>query len=127
MPIQFENSSEAFLSVLTVVVRADNVGSIAERDFLFEKVKGLPSFGDLSLPEFSKLLGQVTDKVYSALTQADGAITPAALDELLAAAKSQLSPELRQAALKAAAQLSESDETNAAEAALLSRIRRAFS
>lgn len=127
MPLKFENSSEAFLSVLSVVVGADQVGSIAERDFLFEKVKNLPSFSGLSLPEFSKLLGQVTDKVYSALPQVDGAITPAGLDELLAAAKSQLSPELQQAALKAAAQLSESDETDAAEAALLSRIRRAFS
>jgi len=126
MPIKFENSSEAFLSVLTVVVGADNVGSIAERDFLFEKVKSLPSFGTLSLPDFSKLLGQVTDKVYSTLPQVDGALTSAGIDELLAAAKSVLSPELQQAALKAAAQLSESDETDAAEAALLSQIRRAF-
>lgn len=126
MPIQFENSGEAFLSVLAVVVGADQVGSIAERDFLFEKIKSLPSFGNLSLPEFSKLLGRVTDNVYSALPQADGELTPAGLDELLAAAKTHLSPELQQTALKAAAQLCESDETNAAEAALLSRIRRAF-
>ena len=126
MPLQFETSNEAFLSVLAVVVGADQVGSVAERDFLFDTVKTLPSFKDLSLPEFSKLLGQVTDRVYSALPQADGAITSAGLDELLAAAKSQLSPELQQTALKAAVQLCESDETDAAEAALLSRIRRAF-
>jgi hypothetical protein len=126
MPLKFENSSEAFLSVLTVVVGADQVGSIAERDFLFEKVKSLPSFGSLSLPEFSKLLGQVTDKVYSGVPQVDGALTSAGIDELLAAAKSVLSPELQQAALKAAVQLCESDETDAAEAALLSQIRRAF-
>ncbi len=126
MALKFENSNEAFLSVLAVVIGADQVGSVAERDFLFDKVKSLPSFGKLSLPEFSKLLGQVTDKVYSALPQADGAISPAGLDELLAAAKSELSPELQQAALKAATQLCESDETNADEAALLSRIRRAF-
>jgi len=126
MPLQFETSNEAFLSVLAVVVGADQVGSVSERDFLFEKVKSLPSFSNLSLAEFSKLLGQVTDRVYSALPQADGAITSAGLDELLAAAKTQLSPELQQTALKAAAQLCESDETDAAEAALLSRIRRAF-
>jgi hypothetical protein len=126
MAIKFENSSESFLAVLALVVGADNVGSIAERDFLFEKVKSLPSFGNLSLADFSKLLGQVTDKVYSTLPQVDGALTSAGVDELLAAAKSSLSPELQQAALKAAVQLSESDETNAAEAALLSQIRRAF-
>lgn len=126
MPVKFENSSEAFLSVLAVVVGADQVGSIAERNFLFEKVKSLPSYESLSLPEFSKLLGEVTEKVYSEVPQVDGALTSAGVDELLAAAKSVLSPELRQAALKAATQLCESDETNAGEAALLSQIRRAF-
>ena len=126
MAIEFANSGEAFLSVLAVVVGADDVGSIAERNFLFEKVKSLPSFGALSLPEFSKLLGTVTDKVYSALPKADGAITPAGIDELLAAAKSHLSPELRQETLKAVVQLCESDETSGAEAALVSRIRSAF-
>jgi hypothetical protein len=93
---------------------------------LFEKVKSLPSFATLSLPEFSKLLGQVTDRVYAALPQGEGALPTARIDELLAAAKSHLSPEMQQAALKAATQLCESDETNADEAALLSQIRRAF-
>jgi hypothetical protein len=126
MPLKFETSNEAFLSVLAVVVGADQVGSIAERDYLFEKVSGLPSFAPLSASEFGKLLGKVTEAVYSSLPQSDGTITPAGIDDLLAAAKSQLSPEMRQAALKAATQLCESDETDATEAALLSRIRRAL-
>ena len=126
MPLKFETSNEAFLAVLAVVVGADQVGSIAERNYLFEKVKSLPSFADSSAPEFGTLLGRVTETVYSALPQVDGTITPAGIDDLLVAAKSQLSPEMRQAALKAAAQLCESDETDATEAALLSRIRRAF-
>jgi len=126
MPLKFENSNEAFLSVLTVVVGADSVGSIAERDHLFQTVKGLPGNSNLTNPEINKLLGQVADKVYSALPQADGAITSAGVDELLAAAKSELTPELRKAVLKAAAELCESDETDATEAALLSQIRRAF-
>jgi hypothetical protein len=126
MSLKFENSNEAFLSVLAVVIGADAVGSVAERDFLFDKVKGLPGFAQLTVQEFSKLLGRVTDKVYTALPQADGTLTSAGIDELLAAAKTELSPELQRAALKAAAQLCESDETNAAEAALLSQIRSAF-
>lgn len=126
MPLQFETSNEAFLSVLAVVVGADQVGSVAERDFLFEKVRSLPNFGNSTLPEFRELLGQVTDKVYSALPQAEGAITSAGLDELLAAAKSKLSPELQKTLVRTAAQLCETDETNATEASLLSRIRRAF-
>src|SRR5262245_31393841 len=126
MPIKFENSNEAFLSVLSVVAGADSVGSIAERDYLFQTVKGLPGNSNLSNPEINKLLGQVTEKVYSALPQTDGAITSAGMEELFAAAKSQLTPDLRQAVLKAAARLSETDETGAAEAALLSHLRSAF-
>jgi hypothetical protein len=126
MPIKFETSSEAFLAVLSVVAGADSVGSMAERDYLFETVKGLPGNSSLGKRECSELLGQVTEKVYSALPQADGAITSAGMEELLATAKSALSPELRTAVLKAAAQLCEADETNAAEASLLGQLRRAF-
>ena len=126
MPIKFETSSEAFLAVLSVVAGADSVGSMAERDYLFETVKGLPGNSSLGKRECSELLGQVTEKVYSALPQADGAITSAGMEELLATAKTALSPELQKAVLKAAAQLCESDETNAAEASLLGQLRRAF-
>jgi hypothetical protein len=126
MPIKFENSNEAFLSVLSVVAGADSVGSMAERDYLFQTVKGLPGNSNLSNPEINELLGQVTDKVYSALPQTDGAITSAGMEELFAAAKSQLTPELRQAVLKAAVRLSETDETGAGEAALVSQLRSAF-
>jgi len=127
MSIKFENSNEAFLSVLSVVVGADSVGSIAERDYLFQTVKGLPGNSNLSNPEINELLGRVTDKLYSALPQTDGAITSAGIEELFAAAKSQLTPEQRQAVLKSAARLSETDETGAAEASLLSQLRSAFS
>ena len=127
MSIKFENSNEAFLSVLSVVVGADSVGSIAERDYLFQTVKGLPGNSNLSNPEINELLGRVTDKLYSALPQTDGAITSAGIEELFAAAKSQLTPEQRQAVLKSAARLSETDETGAAEASPLSQLRSAFS
>jgi hypothetical protein len=126
MPIKFENSNEAFLSILSVVAGADSVGSIAERDYLFQTVKGLPGNGNLTNPEINQLLGQVTDKLHSALPQTDGAITSAGMEELFAAAKGQLTPELRQVVLKAAARLSETDETGADEAALLSQLRSAF-
>ena len=126
MPIKFETSNEAFLSVLSVVAGADSVGSIAERNYLFQTVKGLPGNSNLSNPEINELLGRVTDKVYAALPQIDGEITSAGMEELFAAAKSQLTPELRQAVLHAAARLSETDETGAAEAALISQLRSAF-
>ena len=80
MSLKFEKNTEAFLAVLTVVIGADNAGSLEERDFLFKKVKGISIFGNPSTQDFNKLLGKVTDTVYSTLPQNDGAITSAGID-----------------------------------------------
>jgi len=126
MALKFEKNSEAFLSVLTLVVGADQVGSLAERDFLFQKVKGISIFGNPSPADFSKLLGQVTDAVYSKLPQKDGVITDAGVDALLAEAKSALGPELRKTLVETASELGETDGTDARETALIDKIRRAL-
>ena len=124
MPLKFEKNTEAFLAVLTVVLGADNAGSLEERDFLFNKVKGISIFGNPSAQEFSKLLGRVTDAVYAQLPQADGAITAAGIDSLLAEAKSSLTPELCKTLVATAAELVDSDGAEASEKALLDKIRR---
>ena len=124
MPLKFEKNTEAFLAVLTVVLGADNAGSLEERDFLFNKVKGIPIFGNPSTQEFSKLLGKVTDAVYSQLPQADGAITALGIDSLLAEAKNALTPDLRKTLVATAGELVDADGADAAEKALLDKIRR---
>src|SRR6185295_9002025 len=75
MPLKFEKNTEAFLAVLTVVAGADNVGSLEERDFLFKKVKAIGIFGNPSQQDFNKLLGKVTDLVYTQLPQQDGTLS----------------------------------------------------
>jgi hypothetical protein len=124
MSLKFEKNTEAFLAVLTVVLGADDAGSLEERDFLFNKVKGIPIFGNPSMQEFSKLLGKVTDAVYSQLPQADGALTAAGIDSLLAEAKNALTPDLRKTLVATAGELVETDGADAAEKALLDKIRR---
>jgi hypothetical protein len=126
MSLKFEKNSEAFLSVLTLVVGADQVGSLAERDFLFQKVKGISIFGNPSPADFSKLLGQVTDAVYSKLPQKDGVITAAGIDALLAEVKSALSPELRKTLVQTATELGGSDGADARETELIDKIRSAL-
>ncbi len=126
MPLKFEKNTEAFLAVLTVVIGADNVGSLEERDFLFSKVKGIGIFGNPSPQDFNKLLGKVTDIVYTQLPQQDGALAPAGVDMLLAEAKNALSPELRKALVSTAAELIDADGAEAGEKALLDKIRRAL-
>ena len=126
MSIKFEKNTEAFLAVLTVVIGADNAGSLEERDFLFKKVKGISIFGNPSTQDFNKLLGKVTDTVYTQLPQADGALTSAGIDSLLSAAKDALTPDLRKTLISTASELIDADGAEASEKALLEKIRRAL-
>src|SRR5689334_12369031 len=126
MALKFEKNTEAFLAVLAAVLGADNVGSLEERDMLFKKVKAIPLFGNPSLPEFSKLLGKVTETVYAELPTQDGAISAAGVDTLLAEAKKALSPDLRKTLIATASDLVDADGADAKEKALIEKIRRAL-
>ena len=126
MPVKFSNESEAFLSVLTLVAGADQSGSLEERDFLFSKVKGLAIFGNSSTADFSKLLGKVTDAVYSGVAQEDGEFTAAGIDSLLVDVKKVLSPALRKSLVQIACELGDTDGADSKESALLDQVRRAL-
>ena len=126
MAVKFANESEAFLSVLTLVAGADQSGSLEERDFLFSKVKGLAIFGNSSTADFSKLLGKVTDAVYSGVAQQDGEFTAAGIDSLLGDVKKVLSPALRKSLVQIAGELGDTDGADANESALLDQVRRAL-
>jgi hypothetical protein len=126
MPIKFEKNTDAFLAVLTLVIGADNVGSLEERDLLFNKIKAISMFGNPSSAEFGKQLGKVTDEMYAQLPQADGAITDAGVDALLAAARSALAPEQRKSLIATATELMDADGADAKEQALLDKISRLF-
>jgi hypothetical protein len=126
MSVKFANASEAFLSVLTLVAGADQSGSLEERDFLFSKVKGLPLFGNPSTADFSKLMGKVTDAVYSGVAQQDGEFTAAGIDALLGEVKKTLNADQRKSLVQVAGELGGADGADASETALLDRIRRAL-
>lgn len=126
MSVKFANASEAFLSVLTLVAGADQSGSLEERDFLFNKVKGLAIFGNPSTADFNKLLGKVTDAVYSGVPQKDGEFTAAGIDALLGEVKNTLSADLRKSLVQIAGELGDTDGADSSEAALLAKVRRAL-
>jgi hypothetical protein len=126
MPVKFTNDAEAFLSVLSLVVGADQSGSLEERDFLFKKVKGLAIFGNPSTADFSRLLGKVTDDIYAGVAQKDGAFTAAGIADLLAEARKKLSPDLRKSLIELASELGDSDGADAQEGDLIVQIRSAL-
>jgi hypothetical protein len=126
MTVKFTNDAEAFLSVLSLVVGADQSGSLEERDFLFKKVKGLAIFGNPSTADFSKLLGKVTDDIYAGVAQKDGEFTAAGIADLLGEVKKRLSPDLRKALVELASELGDSDGADAKEGDLIAQVRRAL-
>jgi hypothetical protein len=126
MTATFEKDTEAFLSVLALVVGADQAGSLEERDFRFKQVKGVAIFGNPGTAEFSKLLGEVTDSVYSSVPQKDGEFTAAGIDSLLVEVKKTLNADLRSQLVQISAALVDTDGADARESALLAQIRRAL-
>ena len=126
MALKLEKSTEAFLAVLTVVIGADQLGSLAERDFLLDRLKGVELFAGMPRAELVKLLGQVTETVYDTLPKDDVGLSAAGVSELLAAARAALSPALQKSLVEVATALSASDQTSAEETALLAQIRLAF-
>lgn len=126
MALELENDREAFLAVLSLVVAADHVGSLAERDFLLERLSAVAPFTGSSKTEIGKLLGEVTQKVYDALPNEGGAITPAGVDQLLETAKSRLSAAQQKSCLELASGLAKVDDGSKDEARLLEVIKQRF-
>jgi hypothetical protein len=126
MTFTFEHDGDAYLSVLAVVIGADQVGSLGERDFLFREVMVLPVFGSPSRAEFSGRLARVTDDVYAKLPCEDGMPTSEGVDALLADVREALGADHRKTLVQVAEQLCAADGLDDREAALLARIRGAL-
>jgi hypothetical protein len=126
MAIEFKKESEAFLAVLSLVAGADDSGSLEERDFLFNKVKGIAVFGNPDKAGFSKMMGSVNDALYTNVPNTDGAFTEAGIDAVLASAKKTLSADMRRTVVQLAGELSDADGADARETALVDKIRKAL-
>src|SRR5262245_40358851 len=64
MSITFDTPAEAFLAVAAVAIAADGVGSMVERKFLFERIKGMDLFQGYAATEFESLMNGITHRVY---------------------------------------------------------------
>jgi len=125
MTLTFEDDGEAFLSVLALVIGADMIGNLSERDFLLEQLDGIERFGDLTPDELGARLGAVTDKVYGSLPQRDGTLTPEGIGSLLGEVKRTIDPELGRTLVRTTEKLC-ADGICAPEEDLLAQIRQTF-
>lgn len=93
--IEFENPTEAFAAVAIIVIAADNLGTISERDFLFGRVKNLDVFKSYDQTEFTKLLSDAVEKAYETLPMDGSSITKQGIASLTQGVREVLNPELR--------------------------------
>jgi hypothetical protein len=118
MTVAFNDERDAFLGVLALVIGADQQGSLAERDYLRTEVRGLPLFAGMETADFDKMLGDVTDRLFTA-----GALAPDQVEAVVAAAGAVLGAEHRAAAVRCATDLCAIDGDGAGENEMLAGIR----
>jgi hypothetical protein len=124
MTIRFDGPTEAFAAVATTVVATDKLGTMDERDFLFEQVKNLDLFKGYDKAEFTKLLSDTTDKVYGTLPTDGTSITKQGVESLVEAVKEVLDPEMRVEVFRMAIGLVRSDKSSDEERTLLGQLQR---
>jgi hypothetical protein len=124
MTIEFEDPTEAFAAVATVVIATDELGTMNERDFLFEQVKNLDMFNSYDQAEFTKLLGDAIEKVYETLPLDGLSITEQGIESLVQAIREVLRPELRVQAFKMAFGLARADKLCDEEKTMLEQLQR---
>ncbi len=124
MAIEFRRPTEAFAAVAWVVCTADKLGSMEERDFLYEQVQDLNVFENYSLVEFQNLLGATFNRVFQTLPNAELSISEGGVESLIQAVREVSSPELRVEAFEMAVGLANADNLCDEEITLLGQLQR---
>ncbi len=122
MNITFENQAEAFAAIATVVISADKIGTLEEKKFLFENVKGLDIFDEYNDDEFINLMVNVNKKVYQIVPLDNFAISQEGIFQLCSAIKEVLASKHFEKAYSMACELACSDGLVESEKILLNQI-----
>ena len=125
MPVNFANESEASVGA-DARRRGRSVRQPRRAGLPLQQGQGPRDFGNPSTADFSKLLGKVTDAVYSGVAQEDGEFTAAGIDSLLGDVKKVLSPALRKSLVQIAGELGDTDGAGAKESRAAGQGRRAL-
>jgi tellurite resistance protein len=128
MTIRISSPSEAFVAVASIVIAADSVGSLAERDVVMARLKAISCLANQDEAALKSMLGQVTQHLCDCLPVSNsGAFTTAAVATIVAAVKPLLSAEQRGEALRLAEATVTADGASDTERALLDQLRAGLS
>ena len=90
MAFKVENPAEAYAAVSLLVAGSDGVGTLEERQFLFEKLGEATVFSDYDSERLGALLGALTARMFDDLPNNGVGLTGDAIDILCASARVQL-------------------------------------
>jgi tellurite resistance protein len=124
MTIRISGPAEALAAIASVVIAADSVGSLAERDAVIQRLKSTPAMAGQDGAAVKALLGRMTEHLCENLPVSEsGAFTPAAVATLIAAVKPVLNGDQRGEALRLAEAIVVADSASDAERALVDQLR----
>lgn len=124
MSIRIESPAEAFAAVASVVIAADSMGTMAERNAVLQRLKETPALSGQDNAALTALLTKVTGQLCDSLPVTDaGSFTSDAVGQVIAAVKAVLSAEQRGQALKLAEATIDADGASDPERALLTQLR----
>jgi tellurite resistance protein len=128
MSIRIESPAEAFAAIASVVIAADSMGTMTERNAVLGRLKETPALSGQDNAALTALLSKVTGHLCDKLPVSEsGSFTSVAVDQVIAAVKSVLGPEQRALALKLAEATMDSDGASDSERALLTQLRAGLS
>lgn len=124
MSIRIESPAEAFAAIASVVVAADSMGSMAERNAVLQRLQQTPALAGQDSAAVMALLTKMTGHLCDGLPVTEsGCFTSAAVGQVIAAVKGVLSVEQRGQALKLAEATIDADGASDSELALLTQLR----
>lgn len=120
--MRIETPAEACAALAVLIVGADDVGTAEESRFLFETVAALPIFEGLDRPQFTKLMADATEGVWSSVPIDGTRLSDKGVSDLVRRICEALPSELRTEAFKGAVGLARADGISGEEALLLERL-----
>jgi tellurite resistance protein len=124
MAIRIESPAEAFAAIASVVIAADSMGSMDERNAVLQRLKEAPALKGQDTAALTVILTKVTGHLCDGLPITEtGAFTPAAVDQVITAVRGVLGAEQLAQAVKLAEATMDSDGASETEKALLVQLR----
>jgi hypothetical protein len=120
--MRIDTEAEACAALAVMVVAADDLGTMEERSYLFDKIAAIPIFGGLDQAQFAKLMADTTAGLYDSYATHGDRMSSNGVGHVVRMIREALPFERRIEALEAAIGLARIDGVVSTEALLLQRI-----